>query len=122
MDGNGGLSKVRIKSPAAEGEIYLYGAHLTSWKPAGAEEVIFLSRQSRFEEGSAIRGGVPICFPWFGPNATNPKAPAHGFARTRAWQLESIGQNPAGVSVTIRSRATMRPASGGLQASNSCFA
>lgn len=101
VDGNGGLSKVRIKSPAAEGEIYLYGAHLTSWKPAGAEEVIFLSRQSRFEEGSAIRGGVPICFPWFGPNATNPKAPAHGFARTRAWQLESIGQNPAGVSVTM---------------------
>src|SRR3954462_1164030 len=101
VDGNGGLSKIRIKSSVAEGEIYLHGAHLTSWKPAGAEEVIFMSRLSRFEEGSPIRGGVPICFPWFGPNAEIPKAPAHGFARTRPWQLDAVEQTPVGVSVTM---------------------
>ena len=99
VEGNGGLPKVRVKSTAVEGDIYLHGAHLASWKPSGAEEVIFMSRQSQFEEGRPIRGGVPICFPWFGPNAANAKAPAHGFARLRAWQLDSI--EPAGDGVTV---------------------
>jgi glucose-6-phosphate 1-epimerase len=101
VEGNGGLSKVRIKSPSAEGEIYLLGAHVTSWKPAGNEEVIFMSRQSRFENGSAIRGGVPICFPWFGPNPNNPKAPPHGFARLRPWQLDSVERTGNAVCVSM---------------------
>jgi glucose-6-phosphate 1-epimerase len=101
VEGNGGLTKVRVKSAAVEGEIYLQGAHLTSWKPASAEEIIFMSRQSRFESGIAIRGGVPICFPWFGANANNPKAPAHGFARSRPWELESVEKNGDAVSVTM---------------------
>jgi glucose-6-phosphate 1-epimerase len=101
VEGNGGLPKVRIKSSAVAGEIYLHGAHLTSWKPSGAEEVIFMSRQSQFEDGRPIRGGVPICFPWFGPNAGNPKAPAHGFARLRAWNLDSIKLNGEAVTVSM---------------------
>jgi len=99
VQGNGGLLKVTITSPEAAGEIYLHGAHVTSWKPAGSEEALFLSSQSRWQEGSAIRGGVPICFPWFGGKADDPKAPAHGFVRTKAWQLESIAQ--AGGAVTV---------------------
>jgi glucose-6-phosphate 1-epimerase len=97
--GNGGLPKVCITSPVAAGEIYLHGAHVTSWKPAGRDEVFFVSSQSRWEEGRAIRGGVPICFPWFGAQADDPKAPAHGFVRTKAWQLESITR--AGNAVTV---------------------
>jgi glucose-6-phosphate 1-epimerase len=82
--GNGGLPKIRITTADVVGEIYLHGAHITSWKPAGEDEVLFLSSQSRWENGHAIRGGVPICFPWFGDKADNPKAPAHGFvARSR---------------------------------------
>ncbi|MGC2330923.1 MAG: D-hexose-6-phosphate mutarotase [Candidatus Acidiferrales bacterium] len=99
VQGNGGLPKVSITSPQAAGEIYLHGAHVTSWKPRGREEVFFLSSQSRWQDGSAIRGGVPICFPWFGGKADDPKAPAHGFVRTKAWQLESITQ--AGGAVTV---------------------
>jgi glucose-6-phosphate 1-epimerase len=91
--GNGGLPKVRITSPAASAEIYLHGAQVTSWQPAGAGEVIFLSEQSRWEEGRAIRGGIPICFPWFRGKADNPQAPAHGFVRTKTWQLESIAHD-----------------------------
>jgi glucose-6-phosphate 1-epimerase len=101
VEGNGGLQKVRITSPGAVGEIYLHGAHVTSWKPAGREEVLFLSSQSRWEHGRAIRGGVPICFPWFGTKADDPKAPAHGFVRTKAWQLESIAQAGDGVTVSM---------------------
>ncbi len=90
--GNGGLPKVRVASPKVTGEIYLHGAHVTSWKPAGKEEVLFLSSQSQWEDGRAIRGGVPISFPWFAGKAYDPKAPAHGFVRTKAWQLESVSQ------------------------------
>jgi len=88
--GNGGLPKVRVTTAAASAEIYLHGAQVTSWKPAGAEEAIFLSAQSHWVEGRAIRGGIPVCFPWFRAKSDNPKAPAHGFVRTRAWQLDSI--------------------------------
>src|SRR5215470_5101889 len=89
-EGNGAMPRVRITSPLAEGEVYLHGAHVTSWKPAGTDEVLFLSSKSRWEDGHAIRGGVPVCFPWFGGKADDRKAPAHGFVRTKAWQLESI--------------------------------
>lgn len=101
VEGNGGLAKVRITSAEATGEIYLHGAHVTSWKPAGGEEVLFLSSQSRWEDGRAIRGGVPICFPWFGDKANDLKAPAHGFVRTMAWQLESIAQVGSAVTVSM---------------------
>jgi glucose-6-phosphate 1-epimerase len=101
VEGNGGLRKVRVTSPDVEGEMYLHGAHITSWKPAGREEVLFLSSQSRWENGHAIRGGIPICFPWFAEKADDPKAPAHGFVRTKAWQLESIAQAEDGITVSM---------------------
>ncbi len=101
VEGSGGLPKVQVTSPEVVGELYLHGAHVTSWKPAGAEEVLFVSRESRWEHGRAIRGGVPICFPWFGNHADNPQAPAHGFVRTRAWQLESIVEGDGAVTVSM---------------------
>jgi len=99
--GRGDLPKIQISIPAASAEIYLHGAQITSWKPAGHEEVLFLSNQSRFEEGKAIRGGIPICFPWFRAKSDNPKAPAHGFVRTKAWTLKSIDQSEDGIVVTL---------------------
>lgn len=99
--GEGGLPKVRIQTEAAEAEIYLHGAQVTSWRPAGAKEVIFLSRDSRFEDGKAIRGGVPICFPWFRAKADDAKAPAHGFVRTKAWRLDSVKRDGDGVVVEL---------------------
>jgi glucose-6-phosphate 1-epimerase len=81
--------------------MYLHGAHVTSWKPAGNDEVLFLSTKSRWQEAQAIRGGIPICFPWFRAKADDPKAPAHGFVRTRSWQLESIVEDKSGVSVSM---------------------
>src|SRR5215469_8503021 len=101
LEGNRGMPKVRITSPEVVGEIYLHGAHVTSWKPAGREEVLFLSSQSRWDEGHAIRGGVPICFPWFGGKSDDPTAPAHGFVRTKAWQLESISRVGRAVTVSM---------------------
>lgn len=91
--GEGKLERVAIKSPLAEAHIYLHGAHVTHFQPRGYPPVLFLSRQSLFQPGKAIRGGVPLIFPWFGPNAADSKLPAHGFARTTAWNLESISRD-----------------------------
>jgi glucose-6-phosphate 1-epimerase len=99
--GSGGWPKVQVTAPAASGEIYLHGAHVTSWKPAGADEVLFLSPHSIWQDGKAIRGGVPICFPWFGDKAGDPHAPAHGFVRTKTWQLDSVERNGDGISVSL---------------------
>ncbi len=90
VSGNGGLPKIQIETAVARGEIYLHGAQMTSWVPAGAEEVLFLSAKSNWSDGKAIRGGVPVCFPWFRAKADDPQAPAHGFVRTRDWRIESI--------------------------------
>ena len=100
-EGNGGLTVVKITAPLAEGEIYLHGAQVTSWKPAADNEVLFLSSTSRWKEGQAIRGGIPVCFPWFRGNADDPHAPAHGFVRTKSWQLESIVEDEGGVTISM---------------------
>ena len=85
--GNGGLPKLVVTTPQATGEVYLHGAHVTAYQPTGQRPVLFLSGSSRFGAGKAIRGGVPICFPWFGNLDGRKEAPAHGFARTRPWDL-----------------------------------
>jgi glucose-6-phosphate 1-epimerase len=100
-NGNGGLPRIQVTGSRAAGEMYLHGAQVTSWNPAGNEEALFLSTRSHWQEGQAIRGGIPICFPWFRAKADDPKAPAHGVVRTRTWQLDSIDGNEAGVAVTM---------------------
>jgi glucose-6-phosphate 1-epimerase len=101
ISGSGGLPKLQVTTKSASAEIYLHGAHVASWQPAGAEEVIFLSKHSHWEDGRAIRGGIPVCFPWFRAKADNPKAPAHGFVRTREWQLDSVISKEDGSVIAV---------------------
>jgi glucose-6-phosphate 1-epimerase len=101
VSGQGGLPCLRINAAAASAEIYLHGAHLTSWRPAGAEEVMFLSEESAFADGKAIRGGIPVCFPWFRNKLDDPKAPSHGTVRTREWKLDSVVPDGDTVTVTL---------------------
>ncbi len=86
LPGAGGLPKVVLSSrDGARAEIYLHGAQLTSWVPAGSSaDRIFLSARSRFSEGAAIRGGIPVSFPQF---AAQGPLPNHGFARAQRWDL-----------------------------------
>jgi D-hexose-6-phosphate mutarotase len=86
-EGPGGLAVVEIANSLAVATVALQGAHLLSWIPRGEQPVIWLSGDARFEAGQSIRGGVPVCWPWFGPHATQPSFPAHGFARTVLWQV-----------------------------------
>lgn len=94
--GKGGLPMVRVNTKAAKGEVYLYGAQVTSWAPAGEPEVLFLSQDSYWEDGRAIRGGIPICLPWFGDKADDSNAPKHGFVRTREWRLDALSADEHG--------------------------
>lgn len=100
LAGRGGLPKIHIASPAANAELYLHGAHLTSWQPDDQEEVLFLSDRSHWEGGQPIRGGIPICFPWFRNKQGDPQAPKHGFVRIQSWQLDSVVLHP-NASVTV---------------------
>ena len=83
IPGRGGLPKLVLTAPdGAVAELYLQGAHVTSWVPAGERERLFLSDRSAFAPGRAIRGGVPVIFPQFSQEGPLPR---HGFARTAAW-------------------------------------
>jgi len=84
---DGELVLVRVTSSAANATVYLHGAHITHWQPEGHDEVLYLSPTSAMEAGKAIRGGVPVCFPWFGPRSDGGAGPMHGFARIQDWEV-----------------------------------
>ncbi len=94
--GAGGLPAVAIDTPLASALLYLNGAHLARWRPRGHDEVLWLSSTSQYLPGKPIRGGVPLCWPWFGGHAQRPELPAHGFARTSAWTLAASEALPDG--------------------------
>lgn len=86
LTGEGDLQYVQLtNNNGASVQIYLLGATVTSYKTEKGEDVIFQSSKAIFKDGKAIRGGIPICFPQFGPGTL----PQHGFARNRLWQLKS---------------------------------
>jgi len=85
-----GLVKARISLGGVTGELYLQGAQVTAWQPPVERPVLFTSPNSAFAQGRAIRGGIPIVFPWFGPSRHIPTAPQHGFARTATWHLDGV--------------------------------
>jgi len=100
-DAPGGLVRGVISTPAAEADIYLQGAHLTHWTPRGQRPVLFVSPKSLFSPGKAIRGGVPIIFPWFGARSDGKPGPAHGFARSMEWAIEAARlRNDGKVEIT----------------------
>ena len=78
---------VEITHPYAKASVSLYGAHVISFQPKGQQDVLWMSDQSLFEEGKPIRGGIPVCFPWFGPHETDAQKPVHGFARLKRWEV-----------------------------------
>jgi len=95
-EGRGSLPRLTVGSDLAAAELYLHGAHLTQFQPRGARPVLFMSAESHFDAAKPIRGGVPVIFPWFGPRVGFPDSPAHGFARIRTWELESVESRPDG--------------------------
>lgn len=87
---------IRIDTPLCTAEISLYGAHLLSWAPKGQKPVIYMSPKAVFKKGKALRGGVPLCWPWFGKNTEDASLPAHGVARISTWVVGSCEEGEDG--------------------------
>jgi glucose-6-phosphate 1-epimerase len=96
-----GLAKAQIALGGATGEVVLQGAQVTAWQPAGGRPVIFTSPNAVFAPGKAIRGGIPVIFPWFGPHPSDPKAPQHGYARTADWRLDRVAREGDAVRLNL---------------------
>ena len=78
----------QVNSAQCRAQIALQGAQVYSWVPTGKQEVIWLSEEAVFAPAKSLRGGVPVCWPWFGPHATHKEFPAHGFARSVDWSVK----------------------------------
>ena len=87
-----------IANAKCSAKVALHGAHLFEWTPTGQDPVIYNSPDAIYKQGKAIRGGVPICWPWFNAHPTDPDLPSHGFVRNRFWELESITESGEGES------------------------
>lgn len=88
-DGRGNLPLLKIHNTAATAEISLAGGHLISYIPAGGSDLLWLSASSHLQTGLPIRGGIPVCWPWFGAApADSPLQAGHGLARLQLWELE----------------------------------
>jgi glucose-6-phosphate 1-epimerase len=96
--GEGGLPVAIVTNKYATAIISLYGAQVLSYIPSGEKELLWMSAKSLFKEGKAIRGGIPLCFPWFGKHLTNPSLPQHGFARLSTWQVAETATMGNGAS------------------------
>ncbi|MGA2748880.1 MAG: D-hexose-6-phosphate mutarotase [Verrucomicrobiota bacterium] len=97
-EGNGELERLEVNTAWSNTEIYLHGAHVTHFQTKGEAPLLFMSKLSRFNEGTPIRGGIPVIFPWFGPREGES---AHGFARIQSWELREVSQLSTG-EVSLR--------------------
>ncbi|MFH2133627.1 MAG: D-hexose-6-phosphate mutarotase [Pseudomonadota bacterium] len=96
-----GVIIAEVSNQFALANIALQGAHIATFQPRGEEPVLWLSPNAKFAPGKSIRGGVPICWPWFGPHKTDSSLPGHGFARTVPWELLETKAHPDG-STSLR--------------------
>jgi D-hexose-6-phosphate mutarotase len=103
--GNGGLPKINITTGQSTAEIYLHGAHITGFQKNNEPPLLFMSAKSHFVPSEPIRGGVPICFPWFGGRKDDV---AHGFARITEWNLAKTSVTADG-AVTLNFRLPTPP-------------
>jgi D-hexose-6-phosphate mutarotase len=87
--GPGGLPMAKIRNAYAAATVSLHGGQALTFQPHGHEPVLWSSAYSLYQPGKAIRGGIPVCWPWFGPHPSDPSKPAHGFARTSLWSVLS---------------------------------
>nr|WP_320125773.1 D-hexose-6-phosphate mutarotase [uncultured Shewanella sp.] len=84
-----GLDYVEVNTALCQARIFLQGAQIDYFQPVGKPPLLWVSSADDYQPGNGIRGGVPVCWPWFGMSS-EANFPQHGFARTRIWALESV--------------------------------
>ncbi len=100
--GKGGLRYFELLCNGAEAHVYLHGAHVLHYKPAGQSPVLWHSQKSYFEANKPIRGGIPVCWPWFGPHPSDTTQPVHGFVRLAEWEPVASSATAKETTLTLR--------------------
>ncbi len=90
-----------LSSDAGECRVYAHGAQVVTWTPAGGDPVLWLSPLAQLDSSRAIRGGVPVVFPWFGSGPSGDRSPAHGFARLNSWRASPVERHADAVTMTL---------------------
>lgn len=85
-----GFAQLKIDNLRGRASVALYGAQILSFQPHGDSDLLWLSAGAHYTRGRSIRGGIPLCWPWFGPHLEDSGKPSHGFARHCIWQLDTI--------------------------------
>jgi D-hexose-6-phosphate mutarotase len=105
VEGPGGLIFAEIDNALGTAYLCLQGAHITTFRPKDQDEpVVWLSDYAKFAPGKSIRGGAPVCWPWFGPHATESGFPGHGFARTVMWDVTAtaaLASSETGITLAL---------------------
>ncbi|PXA65788.1 tagaturonate reductase [Cryobacterium arcticum] len=115
VTGAGSLPAVEVDLPAASALVYLHGAHVAQWTPTGQKPVLWMSEHGEFSPTAALRGGIPVCFPWFGPNLTDASLPNHGWARISPWTLTAAAIVGADAVLTFELAGAHRDEAGVAQ-------
>jgi len=96
-EGPDGLIFAEVQNEQASATVCLQGAHLTTWRPSTqTAPVIWISAAAQYAARKSIRGGIPVCWPWFGPHAADGRLPAHGFVRTMEWEVRNCRRTEQG--------------------------
>ena len=102
IEGKGGIPMIEVNTAKASALISIHAGQVLSYIPAGeTEDVLFLSEKAYYQSGKAIKGGAPVCWPWFGPDPEDKGRPGHGFVRNRPWNVISTETVGEGVKVTL---------------------
>lgn len=103
ISGQGHLPFIKIVNQNATALISLHGGQILSFKPTSeTKDMLFLSDKSFYEDGKAIRGGIPVCWPWFGPDPKGLQRPNHGFVRTHLWKVLSTASTESETTVSLQ--------------------
>ena len=91
VEGKGGFPVIEVNNEKAKAKVSVYSAQVISFQPAGEpQDLLFLSEAAYYKAGKAMKGGIPICWPWFGPDPEGKGRASHGFVRNRMWNLLSV--------------------------------
>ncbi|NEQ45786.1 MAG: D-hexose-6-phosphate mutarotase [Leptolyngbya sp. SIOISBB] len=89
VEGKGGFPYIEVVNDQATALISVYGGQVLAFKPQPAtHDLLFVSEAAYYQPGKAIKGGVPVCWPWFGPDPAGQGRPSHGFVRNRLWAVQ----------------------------------
>jgi glucose-6-phosphate 1-epimerase len=103
IEGEGGFPFINISNQSATALVSLHGGQILSYKPIDEEaDLLFLSSKSSYNDGKAIRGGVPVCWPWFGPDPKGLQRPNHGFVRNHLWTVLKTSTTDTETKVSLQ--------------------